>query len=487
MSVSSSRSRPAGRLAPRALTVALALALAACAAVGPDYQTPPTSLPADWHQAAAAGVGVDHDPQSLRAWWRQFGDPQLDALQQQALVAAPDLRTAQAKLREVRAQRGIAEAGFAPTLSASAAHDRSRSSAQSSLAGGRSSSYYSTGFDASWELDLFGGTRRSVEAASADEQASAANLEDVRVTLLAEVARNYVELRSAQQQWRIAADNLAAQEETLALTRWRQQAGLATEVDVEQARSSAEQTRAAMPPLQTSALAAEHRIEVLLGEVPGSRQASLGQPGPIPLPPARVAIGIPATLLAARPDIRVAERQLAAQTARVGVAEAARYPGFSLGATLGWGATEFSALSGGQALTRSLSQALVVTVFDGGRLRQQVVVQDALQEQALVNYETTVLGALEDVENALVNFGNAERRYRALTDATDAARRAAQLARQRYRAGLIDFQTVLDTQRSQLVLEESLAGAAADRATAVIQLYKACGGGARASAEGDSR
>jgi NodT family efflux transporter outer membrane factor (OMF) lipoprotein len=358
---------------------------------------------------------------------------------------------------------------------ASGAARRSQSSEETGS--GDTRNFFSAGFDASWELDVFGGVRRSVEAAEADLESTAASLENTRVSLAAEVALNYVEVRAQQILIGIAQANLASQSETLQLTDWRAQAGLVSSQDVEQARSNREQTRAQIPALETSLAEAEHRLDLLLDRVPGTLHARLAPAGDLPSVPEQIAVGIPADTLRQRPDVRAAERKLAAETARVGVAEAARYPSFNLSGSIGLEALTLGALGNSGAATSSLFAGVTAPVFDAGRLRAQVSIQDAVREQAQVAYRQTVLTALQDVENALVELARNRERGEALVNAVDSARNAAQLARQRYSAGLIDFQSVLDSERSVLLLEESLASNRANGMQALIRLYKALGGG----------
>jgi outer membrane protein, multidrug efflux system len=440
--------------------------LASCMTVGPDYQEPALPLPAAWSAPAAA------EREDLSRWWERLEDPLLARLVADALQASPDLRSAQARLREARARRELAGAQRAPTVDAGAstrAAWNSDSDATSRL--------YSAGFDAGWEIDVFGGKRRALEAAEADLQSAAASLEAARVSLAAEVARNYVEARAFQVRLAIARSNLESQSETLRLTDWRAQAGLVSSLDVEQARANREQTRAQIPSLETSLAAARHRLAVLLGLPPAALRERLAGAAPIPRAPAQIASGIPADVLRQRPDVRVAERSLAAETARIGQAEAGRWPSFTLSGSIGLEAASLDALTGGATTTRALAAAVAAPVFDGGRLRQQVEIQRAAQERARVGYESAVLAALEEVENALAAVGNSGARRAALADALAAERNAALLARHRYTAGLIDFQTVLDTERSVLQIEDSLAVSEADGVLAVIQLYKALGGG----------
>ena len=445
--------------------------------VGPDYQAPTPDVPAGWTRLdpTARPAARAETPGDLSQWWQRLNDPLLSGLIDEALQASPDLRTAQARLREARARRTVAAAGQYPNVTASGGASRSQSSEE--VGSGETRNFFSAGFDASWELDVFGGVRRSVEAAEADLASSVASLEDTRVSLASEVALNYVEVRTRQILLGIARDNLASQSETLQLTEWRAQAGLVSSQDVEQARSNREQTRAQIPLLETSLAEAEHALDILLGKTPGTLHARLAAPRELPVLPDQIAVGIPADTLRQRPDVRAAERRLAAETARVGVAEAARYPSFNLSGSIGLEALTFGALGSSDAVASSLFAGIAGPLFDAGRLRAQVEIQDAVREQAQVAYEQTVLVALLDVENALVALVRNRERVEALASAVESVRNAAQLARQRYSAGLIDFQSVLDSERSVLLLEESLASARANGVQALIRLYKALGGG----------
>lgn len=451
-------------------------ALSGCAVVGPDYAQPGLQAPAQWRGLPqGAATDTPADPQRLAQWWEQLQEPLLSGLIRDALTRNLDLRTAQARLRESRARADLATAGLSPTLDASASARRGESSAETGLGTTRNS--FSAGFDARWEADIFGGTRRGIEAAQADLEASEARLHATQVSLVAEVARLYVDLRAAQERLRIAHDNLASQSETLRLTEWRAQAGLSSTLEVEQARASREQTRAQIPLLESSLNAAKNRLAILLGEQPGALHDRLGAPGPIPAAPVPLAIGIPADTLRQRPDVRAAERTLAAETARIGQAEAARWPALSLSGSIGLEALTLDGLTGGGALARSALASLAAPVFDGGRLRSQVETQLAVRDRAGIALEQAILTALEDVENALIALARGREREAALTESTRAARAAADLARQRYASGIIDFQTVLTTERSVLSLEDSLASARAETTQALIQLYKALGGG----------
>lgn len=462
---------------------AFIFAATGCMTVGPDYRPPVTALPDDWPHADAAGSKTAVDGRSdatnctseLTHWWSVFHDPVLSNLVERARSGNLDVRQAEARLRQARAQRALAAAERLPTVAANASASRSRSSEETG--GGDTSKMYANSLDASWELDLFGGKKREIESAEASLEASQASLSDVLVSLVAEVALNYVDYRSYQTRLEITEANLAAQAETYAITRWRREASLVTQLDVDQARMSLEQTRAALPLLRTGLAQAEHQLATLLGQAPGSVKALLGGTQAVPVASAEIAIGVPADLLRRRPDVRQAERKLAAQTAQIGVAEAARYPDLTLSGSIG-----LESLSAGNLYTagaRAAQGAVKAgwTLFDGGRIRQKVAVQTALQEEALGAYEAAVLAALKDVEDALVSYANQQDRRSALREAETAGRCAFQLARDKYESGLIDFQTVLDTQQSLLTVQNTLTSSDAEVTADLIRLYKALGGG----------
>lgn len=445
--------------------------------VGPDYVPPAPELPGGWSQLDATAHPVMHptSPESLSHWWVGLSDVLLSELVDEALQANLDLQLAQARLREARARRAVASSWLLPTVTGTGTGSRSRSS--EALGSGDTRNFFSVGFDAAWELDVFGGIRRGIEAAQADFESSKASLDNTQVSLVAEVALNYVGVRVEQILLTIARDNLGTQSETLQLTEWRAQAGLVSSQDVEQARTNREQTRAQIPALEITLAASEHNLDILIGKVPGTLHSRLAAPGPLPAVPEQIAVGIPADALRQRPDVRAAERNLAAETARVGVAEAARYPAFNLTGSIGLEALTVNALGNGGNTATLLLASITTPIFDAGRLRNEVEMQDAVREQALVTYEQTVLSALQEVENALVALARTRERSEALAIAAESARNAALLARQRYSVGLIDFQPVLDTERSVLAVEESLATTRADNVLSLIRLYKALGGG----------
>jgi len=411
----------------------------------------------------------------LSAWWKQLNDPLLDQLISESLSAAPDVRSAQARLRQSRASRELAEANLYPSIGASASATRSRSA--SSTGTGMTQTLYAAGFDAAWEPSIFGGLRDAAKGAEADAAASAASLESVRASLTAEVALNYINLRTAQRRLAIARDNVASQGETLQITEWRAQAGLVTMLDVEQARTNLEQSRASIPSLENSRAEAENHLALLTGRAAGSLHEQFSAVAALPKAPDTVAVGIPADTIRQRPDIRAAEFTLQAETARTAEREADRYPSLNLSGSLGWQAFSIVSLGGSGSLVRSLAGSLAATLFDGGRIRSRIAVQNAVQEQALIAYEKSMLTAFEDVENALTAYAVGRERVDARQKAAESARSANALARTLYQAGSADFQKVLDTDRTRLTAEDGLASADAELLTAVIQLYKALGGG----------
>lgn len=454
----------------------LLFVLAGCAPLGPDHVAPTATLPGEWRRAeGTAGITRDDAASSLATWWTGLGDPLLAALVAEGLAANPDLERARERLREVRAARRIAAAPLYPTLDATG--NARRSDPSEEIGPGEAFDAYAAGFDARWELDVFGGTRRAIEAAAADIGQAGALLAATQVSLAAEIATTYVEFRNRQALLEVVRANLATQSETLQLTEWRALAGLVTQQDVAQARANREQTRAQLPLLQVQLAAAGHRLAVLLGQAPGALDSRLAAPRALPALPASLAVGIPAATLHQRPDVIAAERALAAATARVGVAEAQRYPAFTLSGSLGLEALELGALGGGSALGSTALAGVTAPLFNAGRLRAQVEAQDARRGQAHAEWRRTLLDALAEVENALVEYARTRERGLALGAAVDAAREAASLARQRYGAGLIDFQAVLTSERTALTLEESAAANRAATVQALIQLYKALGGG----------
>lgn len=462
-----------------AVASVVAVALTGCA-VGPDYRPPQTVTPDEWHELPATGVRVESpDAPSLAAWWTTLNDPQLNEFIERALAENKSVKQAYARVVQARAQRAIAGSGFWPDIRASTSASRSESESNFNERGEAVSTVgenYSSGLSASWELDLFGGQRRSYEAATAQLAATEADLRDVLVVLLGDVALSYVGVRTAQSRLDFAERNLESQREALEITRWRAEAGLTTVLDVESANTSYQQTRSQIPLLESSLVQNMNRLAVLTGQTPGALEAVLQQRKPIPIAPVDIVAGVPADVLRRRPDIRSAERQLAAQTAEVGVATAALYPSLSLTGSISWQSLTASNLLDGSKLERS-GLTLGLPLFNGGRLRQNINVQNALVDQALASYEAVVLAAYEETENALDAWTSEQRRHAALVEAVASARRAAELALVQYNSGLVDFQTVLTADRQLISLEDSLAVSDGEMTSNLIRLYKALGGG----------
>jgi len=448
------------------------LFLAACTAVGREHETPVADLPPTWREP---GSLADGEP-DLAAWWRRLGDPELDRLVERALASGHDLRAAAARVAEARALRGIAAAERLPRLDGTASFERRAESGNTPL--GMfvpDTDQYAVGLDASWEIDLWGRVRRAVEAADADLAAAAWDARGVAVAVAAETAAAYVDLREMRLRLAIARDNVALQEQTEELVRSRLDAGLVGARDLAQALSIVASTRSRIPSLEAAARAAENRLAVLVGVAPGA--LSFSETAPIPRPPDRIAVGVPADLLRRRPDVRRAERTLAAEVARVGVAEGDLYPRLTLGGVLGLAADVASDLGDHDSGTYSFGPSLRWNLFDGGALRARVRAQDARAEQALVAWERTVLLALEEAENAMTAFVREQARRDALAEAADQSRRAVELARIQYEEGLTDFQAVLDSQRARADLEDQLATSDGEVAANLIALVRALGGG----------
>ncbi len=463
-------------LADAPLLACLALALSGCAsAPGQGSESFKVDVPPAWSDSAAASATGNA---SLLAWWTRFDDPLLTRLVAQALQANTSVTGAQAALRQARALRDVAAAGLWPTLGSSV-------SARRSQGGVGTSNSFQAGLDANWELDIFGVNRSALAAGEAAARASAASLGGVQVSIAAEVALNYITLRAAQVRLAIASENLATQQETLQITQWRLQAGLVTSIDAEQAVAAAEQTSAAVPALQTTIEQTGHALAVLTGKAPAALAATLAASGPVPQAGADLAMSIPAETLRQRPDVRAAEHQVSAARARVAQADAARWPSFNLGGSLGLSAPTLGGLANHASIVSALLASVSLPLFDGGASSAQVRAQQAALEQTHIAYQGAVLTALTEVEDALTALRGDRERLAHLLLAATAADNAALLARQRYGSGLIDFQTVLETQRTRLSTQDSVASANASLGADHVRLYKALGGGWRPDASSD--
>jgi len=458
------------------LLMTVALLISGCAAVGPDYVREEPASPENWHTQLQGGLITGQmDPVHLARWWTVLEDSQLAALEEQAIKGNLDLKVAQARIREARALRGISRAQFFPTLESDLAATKSRSSASSGT--GTERELYSVGFDASWELDVFGGVKRSVETVQASLEATRENRHDLLVSLLAEVALNYVEVRTYQSRLEVSRANIKIQQESYDLNHSRFQAGIIGELAVQESLRILASSRSQIPTLETGLEVAKNRLAVLLGDRPGSLHQELAFQQPLPSLPITIAVGIPAETLRHRPDVRRAERELAAQTARIGVATADLYPKFRLSGTLGLEALSLGDLFQSSSKTWGLGPRISWNLFDAGAVRQNIEIQNARQEQALIQYEHTILRALEEVENALTAYAREQQRRDFIVKASVAAERAAELAADQYQAGLVSFNNVLDAQRALLVLRDELARSNGTVISNLVRLYKALGGG----------
>jgi len=448
----------------------------ACYIVGPNYVTPTSNIPEKWKNNTKNNILItNRNNENLAAWWKNLNDEKLTKLVELAIKGNPDIRKASSRTFEARARRGIDDAKLYPDISASGFFNRGRSSINAGT--GKENDLYSTGFDASWELDFFGGNRRSIEATQADLEASLEDFYDVKVTLISEVALNYIEALLYQNRLIIAKENFDIQENTLQIARWRNDAGLATQLDVEEASYNLETTRAQIFSLQTGLGQAKNRLSTLVGLNPGGVDDELSGLEKLPVVNIDIAIGIPADILRNRPDVRRAERQLAAQTARIGVATSELYPKFTLSGTIGLEALTERKFFDFSSRTYSWGPKFGWNIFNAGSIRQNIKVQTELQKQALISYESAVLTALRDVENAVIAFSDDQKREEALIKAADSMKITADIYLNEYTSGLADFKPVLDAQRSLLSVQDQLIQTRADVISDIIRLYKALGGG----------
>jgi outer membrane protein, multidrug efflux system len=503
-------------------------------AVGPNYKPPEMPVPERWSEApttapATAPATTPASPPAqvdLARWWMTLNDSMLNSLVQRAIESNLNLQIAETRVLEARAQRGVVAAALWPQVNlgtsysysggsqnagpklkstggsgvASAARTititpgsggapptitintgGSGSSGQSQGSGGslveRQQNLFQGGFDASWEIDVFGGTRRAVEAANDDIQAAEEGYRDVLVSLISEVALNYVNARGFQRRIAITEDNARSQEETVHLTESRQEAGFTSDLDVAQAQAQLTATRSQIPSLDSQFRQAVHHLGVLLGRDPGALLAELSATAPIPTVPPNVPAGVPSDILRRRPDIRRSERQLASATAQIGVATADLFPRFSLTGSFGTQTRDIQHFLDNRSGFWSIGPAISWPVFEGGRIVSNIELQNQFQREALLTYGSTVLNALEEVENSLVAYQQEQVRYRYLSESVDANTRAVQLATERYSRGVADFLTVLDSQRSLFVTQDQQVQSETTTVTSLISLYKALGGG----------
>jgi multidrug efflux system outer membrane protein len=462
----------------------LCLIMVAGCAVGPNFKPPEAPVPAAWAGPSPlpAVTAAEND---LARWWTVFDDKMLASLVAQAVESNLDVKFAEARIRQARAARGIAESFLGPTLDATGSVQRSEASvspANSTGAtnGGRvnvPATQYFAGFDAAWEIDIFGGVRRGIEAADADLQATVEARRDVLVTLTAEVALNYIDLRAFQQRIAIARQNLDAQKHSAKLTRERFEGGFASGLDVANAEAQVATTAAVIPLLEASARQTIYSLSVLLGRPPAALVQELAPALAIPTAPPAAPMGVPSDLLRRRPDIRQAEAGVHAATARIGVAEADLYPKFFITGSAGFQSSDLGSWFNWTSRLWSIAPSVSWQVFNMGRTRSNIAQQEALQEQSLIVYEKTVLTALQEAENALIALNKEQEHRKALVDAVAFNEKAVDLSVKLYTEGQTDFLNVLQAQRALFVTQDALAQSTQNVSTDLIALYKALGGG----------
>jgi NodT family efflux transporter outer membrane factor (OMF) lipoprotein len=470
------RGRRPERLPCRVIHGAAAFALFAAASctVGPDFEAPKTDSPKDWIgvQESSSPSKLTGDKAELARWWTVLHDPILDSLIERALAGNLSIVQAEALVRQARAQRIIAAAAGIPTLGATGSAGWAQAAGNSSV-----NSLYQVGFDASWEIDVFGGIRRSVEAATANIHSTIENVRDVRVTLLAEVATTYFTLRTAQGQLAIANQNLVTQRKSLDLTRRRQAAGFVSMLDVANAETQVHNTESRIPTLEITARQSMYALSTLLGLTPDALIKELDPAGPLAALPPSVPTGLPSEILQRRPDIRQSQAQLHQATANVGVAIAQWFPTFSMTGSWGIQAGQVSALGALANQFWSVGPSIQWPLFQGGAIDANIEQEKALVDAALATYKNTVLTALQEVESAMVAFDREQKRTQWLDQSVVSAKEAARLASELYKVGRTDFLNVLAAQRTQLDTESAELDSRMNSLTNLIALYKALGGG----------
>jgi NodT family efflux transporter outer membrane factor (OMF) lipoprotein len=459
-----------------------ALLCGGCTAVGPDYVEPQPEVPDAWHQQIVEQVAAGAQA-PLQSWWTAFDDPVLNRLIERARSGSLDLKTAAARVRAARASLAIASGARLPALEGGGQASRTQQSDDGWLqqvapdGGFEAQNLYELSLDASWEIDLFGRIRRSVESARAGYESTVEMQRDVMVTLFAEVASNYIQVREYQNRLIFAQQNIETQTAALDLARERYGSGLSSELDVVQAQTTLGITQAALPQLRTGRDQALNRLAVLLGVEAGSLRGEFSGAAAVPSPAARVALGLPIDVVRQRPDIRAAERRLAAQTAQIGVATAALYPEFTLSGFVGLQSRSSQDLFNSGSELWGVSLPVSWNLYAGNRIRSNIQLQKELTEQRLLEYRQSVLEALAEVESALSAYNNEVQRLAALRTATDATRKGAHLALVQYDTGLTDYNNVMTMQRDLFQFQEALVNGEARVAMELVALYKAVGGG----------
>lgn len=446
--------------------------------VGPDHGSPTAPLSDQWKHPGEAST--DSNIKICTQWWSEFQDPDLDNLIQEAIAENPGLHEACYRVIEARARRGIVSGNRFPEVKGTSGYDYKKVSDNSSpyaVVSQDSYHFFTTGFDTSWELDLWGKYRRALVAADADVDIAQDDYRFVLLTLLGDVAATYVELRMYQQRIDVARQNLKVQEHTLKLAQKRHAVGLTKPLDVAQAKSSFHATKATIPELEIGYQKTENRLCVLLGKTPRDLRAQLGTTRPIPVAPSDLSLGLPCNLLRRRPDVRSAEMKVAAESQRIGVAVADLYPQLSLTGTISVDSTEIVNLYTPQSIAHTVGPSLTWDILNFGRIRNRIKAQEARFEQSVWHYQTTVLSAAEEVENALAACVRERVRSKSLATAATASKESVRLSELYYAQGLASFQSVLDSQRSLLRLQDQLTVSRANIALNRVALYKALGGG----------
>ncbi len=454
------------------LSFGLLALMAGCKTVGPDYEQ--QEAKAIDVSSALQKKGDEIDFKALKNWWESFNDQDLNKLIITASTDNYDLKTAKSKIAQARAILGITEADLLPTVDAGASFGKSRTS--DNAGGNGANDLYRAGFDAGWEIDVFGGTKRAIEAAKADLLAREIGLQDVLVMLNSEIARNYIGLRGYQLQLQVAKNNLKTQTETFKIIKSKYDSGLSDGLALNQAKYNLAQTRSALPVLYISIEETINSLAILTGQTPGSLQKSLGKTKPIPMPAVDSIIGIPAEAIRKRPDIRVAEQQLIAETARIGEVTADLYPKFRLAGSIGLESIEASDFLESGSKFYSFGPSITWNLFDAGAIRNRIKAQTEVKQQFVYNYEQIVLMAIKEVRDSLTAYAQEKLRYDALTEAVESAKSAESIAKDQYSNGLSDFNNVLDAQRSLLEFEAKLAESKGLISANMIKVYKSLGG-----------
>jgi NodT family efflux transporter outer membrane factor (OMF) lipoprotein len=474
---------PAGSIKFPCIAGMLFLA-SACTTLGPDFTRPDTPEPAAWSEHDDAVLG-DETPAALD-WWEVFNDPVLNSLVEMAYQQNLPLQIAGLRILEARAQLGIAIGNQYPQLQqagGSATKNRlSENSPNFNPGVDKNFMDYQAGFDAAWEIDFWGRFRRGIEAADANLSASVADYQNALVSLTAETARTYVIIRTLEERLVIAHDNIKLQEESLRIAEVRFNNGATTELDVQQAVSNLSETRAQVPALRQALRQAKNGLSILLGKPPSELAGVLGDAGAIPVVPAHVAVGVPAELLRRRPDVQLAEMQAASQSALIGVARTELYPRFSLIGSIGYGTSDTNSSSAGDLFDSDSLQYFAGPTFQWnilnyGRLKNNVRVQDARYQQAIVSYQNTVLTAYQEVEDAMVAFIQSQQESTFRGNAATASKKSTEIANIQYREGAVDFQRVIDSERTLVLQQDRWTNTRGDIALNLIAMYKALGGG----------